>query len=198
MSAVNSGTWGIVSSLVYMLAVSNTLMLLSSQTNCFFVKKKKKEMVGFICCSWAINHFSGMSAVGAVYSHPSMKCSSLNVNFTTTTHKLDTSAVVWQNCFHQLRCSLAVYGVDPLKRAYKLWCESGTFIWIIAIFLKLLKGNLQSATQKMFMETHLVSLPTISTPMCPELIKDIVCGLIISAVAFRIRPSRPFSHPREW
>lgn len=150
-------------------------------------------MVGFICSSWPINNFSGMSAVGPVYSHPSMKRSSLNVNFTTTTHKLHTSAVVWQSCFRQLRCSLAVYGAEPLKRAYKLWCEAGNFIWII--FLKLLKENLQSVTQKnVYGNTPCLFIHYID-PHVPWAYY-IVRGLIISAVVFRIQENG--SIPLRW
>lgn len=53
---------------VYMLAVSNTISLLGSQTKHFFAKKGKNE-VRFICSAWPINCHSGMSAVGDVDSH---------------------------------------------------------------------------------------------------------------------------------
>lgn len=56
----------------YTLAVSNAPVLLQSQRNRSFAKKKKKEDAGdrFTCSSQLISCYSGMSAVGDIYSHP--------------------------------------------------------------------------------------------------------------------------------
>lgn len=70
---------------VYMLEVSNMLMLLGSQTSSFLAKNIKGNSRGeCTCSSWPINCYS---AVWDVYSHPdtTTKRSSPSVNVTPTT-----------------------------------------------------------------------------------------------------------------
>lgn len=56
---------------VYMLAVSKMLLLQTMESVAFW--KKKNRGVWLKCSSWPINRFSGMSAVGDVYSHSEVK-----------------------------------------------------------------------------------------------------------------------------
>lgn len=77
-------------SAMFMLAVSDLLMILGSQTNRIFGKKRKKKVMGgvrFTRSSRPVKSCSSMWAVGDVYSHSetTKKCRSPDVTTTTST-----------------------------------------------------------------------------------------------------------------